>query len=163
MRALAAWPVLLCAALGMAQGNASAQTESREQRLYRCGPQGLDLRDQPCPSGQPASSQLLRYDQPSPQQAQAARQQAQQQARQGQLMQRQREQQEARDLRANAQATGIQGHTVVRPPEPAASRPGHKDGKDDKKKGKQAKKPAAAKAKPAKPQGASPAASTPRG
>jgi hypothetical protein len=152
--------LLLSATLSMAQGSASAQTESREQRLYRCGPQGLDLRDQPCPAGQASSSQLLRYDQPSPQQTQAARQQAQQLARQGQTLQRQREQQEARDLRANAQATGIQGHTVVRAPEPAASRPGDKDGK---KKGGKAKKPQPPKAKAAKPQGASPAASAPRG
>jgi len=42
---------------------APAQTEVRRAQVYRCGPDGRDLRDSPCPGGTQAGS--VNYDEPS--------------------------------------------------------------------------------------------------
>jgi hypothetical protein len=51
---------------------APAQTEVRRAQVYRCGPDGRDLRDSPCPGG--AEAGRVDYDQPSNADSQAARQ-----------------------------------------------------------------------------------------
>ncbi|MCH8855021.1 MAG: hypothetical protein IIA03_01965, partial [Proteobacteria bacterium] len=49
--------VLLALSLALA-AMASAQTQPRQTPLYRCGPDGRDLRDSPCPSGPSASGSI---------------------------------------------------------------------------------------------------------
>ncbi|HEY1092783.1 MAG TPA: hypothetical protein VGE47_16915 [Burkholderiaceae bacterium] len=58
--------ILLC-------NHASAQTQTRETTIYRCGPEGRELRNTPCPAGTAASAQSLRYDDPSAAQTAEAR------------------------------------------------------------------------------------------
>lgn len=48
--------------------------------LFRCGPQGQELRNTPCPQG-PGASEVLRYDPGSPEAAAAARARALQEAK----------------------------------------------------------------------------------
>ena len=58
--------LILCVALP-----ALAQTQVRRTQVYRCGPDGRDLRDSPCPGGTAASS--VDYDEPSTADSRAAR------------------------------------------------------------------------------------------
>lgn len=101
-----------------------AQTETRSTPLYRCGPDGRDLRDAPCPDGKPA--QDLKYEQPSAAQAREARERAQRERKQADAMERERLKNEAAARRNAAPAVGIRGHRSE-PPAAAASAP--KDGK----------------------------------
>lgn len=63
-------PLLLAVVLGLALP-ALAQTQVRRAQVYRCGPDGRDLRDSPCPGGNAPST--VDYDQPSNADSQAAR------------------------------------------------------------------------------------------
>ena len=45
--------------------SAAAQTETRGTTLYRCGAEGRDLRDAPCPAGMAQKSAQVQYAQPS--------------------------------------------------------------------------------------------------
>jgi hypothetical protein len=50
-------PLLACCALALAaisSAGVAAQAETRSAGVYRCGPEGRDLRDAPCPGGKPA-------------------------------------------------------------------------------------------------------------
>jgi len=67
---------LLLAALALALALCTAlpalgQTQVRSTQVYRCGPDGRDLRDSPCPGGAAASS--VHYDEPSAADSRAAR------------------------------------------------------------------------------------------
>lgn len=144
---------LLCpllALLGSAlclQQAAQAQTQNKTTGLYRCGPDGRELRDSPCPGKPNIAPSPLSYDQPQAAQAQAAKAQAQQQARQADQMEQARLRQEAIDLQRNAKPAGIDGLKGIAQAEPAASAPksiAHKH--PDKRKAPKAGKPA----KPAK-------------
>lgn len=53
-------PVLCCALLAL---SIQAQTVQRQAKVYRCGPEGRDLRDSPCPDGSGARS--IGFDEPS--------------------------------------------------------------------------------------------------
>nr|WP_295081884.1 hypothetical protein [uncultured Roseateles sp.] len=129
------------------QQAAQAQTQSKTTGLYRCGPEGRELRDSPCPGKPDIAPSPLSYDQPQAAQAQAAKAQAQQQARQADQMEQARLRQEAVDLQRNAKPAGIDGLKGIAQAEPGASAPksiAHKH--PDKRKAPKAGKPA----KPAK-------------
>ena len=91
-----------------------AQTQLKEATVYRCGPDGRDLRDVPCPSG-PAKAEAVPYDQPSHADARAARERTKAEAREAQRLGKERKAQEARDLKANARAA------VIGPQSPASA------------------------------------------
>lgn len=101
-----------------------AQTETRSTPLYRCGPDGRDLRDSPCPDGRPGKE--VKYDQPSAAQTREARERAQHERKQADAMERERLKNEAAARRNAAPAIGIRGQGAE-PPAAAASTP--KDGK----------------------------------
>ncbi|MEL4179717.1 hypothetical protein [Roseateles sp. PN1] len=133
-------------ALGLQQ-TAQAQTQIKTTGLYRCGPEGRELRDSPCPGKPDTAPSPLSYDQPQAAQTQAAKAQAQQQARQADQMEQARLRQEAQDLQRNANPAGIDGLKGIAQAEPTASAPksvAHKH--PDKRKAPKAGKPA----KPAK-------------
>lgn len=121
----------------MAGGSAAAQTETRSAQIWRCGPEGRELRDAPCPEAAQRPGQRLDYEQPSAAQRGEARQVAERDARLARQLERERL---AREAQAPRAAAGIHGRG--RPPEPAASAPAAKT----------AKPPKAHKPKLAKPQ-----------
>lgn len=79
--------------------DAPAQTESRSATVYRCGKDGRELRDAPCPdSGNgkaKAAAEQIAYDEPNASDAQAARQRADRDARHAEALRRDRLKQEA--------------------------------------------------------------------
>lgn len=112
-------PLLLLALAGAALG----QTETRSATLYRCGEQGRDLRDQPCPAGSAASTQHLPYDQPSAAQTAEAQHRAAREARLAREMTQAREKAEREALAANRKATALQAPRAAAPRDKAASSP----------------------------------------
>ncbi|HNN17937.1 MAG TPA: cell envelope integrity protein TolA, partial [Giesbergeria sp.] len=70
-----------------------AQTQRKETPIYRCGPDGRDLRDVPCPSG-PAKAEAVPYDQPSHADARAARERTKAEAREAQRLEKERKERE---------------------------------------------------------------------
>lgn len=124
-------PHACCAVIALMMALCSsvpAQTQTRSTTVYRCGPEGRDLRDAPCPDAPRVGASRVEFDQPSPAQMQAARAQTIAEAKQAHAMEQARLKQEAQAYRRAGRATGING--LALPPAAAAS---------------------AAKAKPAKP------------
>lgn len=79
---------------------ALGQTQrQRSSPIFRCGPDGRELRDRPCPAG-PSASESVRYDQPSEQDRLAAQQRQAADAREAARLQRERERREAEAARA---------------------------------------------------------------
>lgn len=68
--------------------------EKRSTTVFRCGPDGRQLSDRPCPA-EPGASQTLSYTQPSPAETAAARRQAASDARTAKALQKERERFEA--------------------------------------------------------------------
>ncbi|MFG6468523.1 hypothetical protein [Roseateles sp. BYS87W] len=98
--ALIAWPL-------------AAQTVQRQAQVYRCGPEGRDLRDSPCP-GQEAPGGPVTFDQPSDADSRAARSRHLAEAKQAAALAAARRASEAEDRRHRATAVGLQ-----KLPEPA--------------------------------------------
>lgn len=84
---------LLLGALALAPLAALSQAGPGQLTLYRCGPQGRELRNTPCPQ-EPGASQVLHYD---PDDAQAAAAAQERIRREGLLIERQAREREARD------------------------------------------------------------------
>ncbi len=111
---------LLRVALGLLlASSALAQTTTRQAPVYRCGPEGRDLRDSPCP-GTPAASQAISFDQPSAADARAARERQQADAREAAALAAARRASEAQARRQRGGATAI---NTLPPPAPVASAP----------------------------------------
>jgi len=106
----------LVLALGIALP-AVAQTQTRSAQVYRCGPDGRDLRDSPCPGGSGASS--VSFDQPSSADARAARERHLAEARQGAELAAARRASEAQARHQRSQAVGLQ--SLPPPAQPASS------------------------------------------
>lgn len=87
--------------LSLGLGNALA--ESRQTTLYRCGPEGRELRDRPCPA-EPGASSTINYEQPSASDRRAAEARARAEARRAAQMHAEREREDARERRAHALA-----------------------------------------------------------
>jgi hypothetical protein len=89
-------PALLMLSLLAPHVDAQAQTETRSTQLYRCGPDGRDLRDSPCPEHAAKPAQSVQHDQPSAAQTREARERAVEQQRQADAMERERQTREAK-------------------------------------------------------------------
>jgi len=134
---------LLCLLGGPALG----QTQSKSATIYRCGPEGRDLRDAPCSADAAASRSSLDYDEPSAAQRTAATQRAQAERQAADAQQAARLKREAEERQHAARATGIHGRGEA----PASAASANKAGsKKPPKPGKAPKTPKAPKApKPA--------------
>jgi hypothetical protein len=106
--------LVLCVALP-----ALAQTEVRQTQVYRCGPEGRDLRDSPCPGGAAASS--VNYDEPSSADSRAARNRHLADAKQAAALASARRASEAEGRRTRAAHIGLQ--PAVTPAQPASAPP----------------------------------------
>ncbi|MCE4537899.1 hypothetical protein LXT12_11635 [Pelomonas sp. P7] len=111
-------PLLLALALGLALP-ALAQTQVRRAQVYRCGTDGRDLRDSPCPAG-PQASGTVDYDQPSSADSRAARERHLAEARQASALAAARRASEAEARHQRSLAVGLQS---LPPPAQAASSP----------------------------------------
>jgi len=111
-------PLLFALALALALP-AFAQTQVRRAQVYRCGPDGRDLRDSPCP-GNPAASSAVDYDQPSNADSRAARERHLAEARQANALASARRASEAEARHHRSLAVGLQ---QVPAPTQAASSP----------------------------------------
>ena len=98
-------------------GNAQA-SDTREATVYRCGKDGKDLRDSPCPDAPAQAGNAVLYDQPAAQEQRAARERANADARQANAMEKQRLAAEAQARRDATRAGALSGA-------PAASAPAH--------------------------------------
>jgi hypothetical protein len=115
-------PLLLVLCLVL-PATALAQTQARRAQVYRCGPDGRDLRDSPCPAGttgSTAASSTVSYDQPSDADSRAARQRHLAEARQAGELAAARRASEAEARHQRSLAVGLQ---KLPPPAQAASSP----------------------------------------
>lgn len=99
-------PLLLALVLALALP-VQAQTQVRSAQVYRCGPEGRDLRDSPCPGS-------VEFDQPSAADSKAARDRHLADAKLAAALAQARRASEAEARHQRAQAVGLQG------PPPAA-------------------------------------------
>lgn len=114
-------PLLPALALSLALGltlAAFAQTQPRRVQVYRCGPDGRELRDSPCPEARTASG--IDFDQPSTADSQAARERHLAESKQAAALAQARRASEAEARRQRSQAVGLQ---TLPPPAQAASGP----------------------------------------
>ncbi len=98
---------------------ADAQTQQRRAQVYRCGPDGRDLRDSPCPSGTGAAANVS-YDEPSAADSKAARERHLADAKHAAALASARRASEAEARRMRSQHVGLQ---TLPPPAAAASSP----------------------------------------
>lgn len=141
-------PLACCAIALMALGSGlQAQTETRSTGVYRCGPEGRDLRDSPCPDGKPGTRQAVAYEQPASAVQREALQRQRSDAKRARELERERQRFEASAPRGGP--IGIDG--LARPEPVLGSKP-------DRDKPLQTQKPKTKKPKPPK----SSAASAPR-
>ncbi|MCZ8076449.1 MAG: hypothetical protein O9341_20205 [Paucibacter sp.] len=129
----AAWAAVLVGPLLAMPLAAQAETETRSAQVYRCGPQGRDLRDSPCPEGREQASKTIAFDQPSEADRRAAQALAKDDARRAREMEAQRLKAEADAQRRAAPAIGIHGRgqaasapqqaKSTQPPQPKAPKP----------------------------------------
>lgn len=107
-------PLLLALALVVALP-AFAQTQVRRTQVYRCGPDGRDLRDSPCPGG---GASDVNYDEPSAADSRAARDRHLADAKQAAALAAARRASEAEARRQRGQHVGLQ--TLPPPAQPAS-------------------------------------------
>jgi hypothetical protein len=99
-----------------------AQSQTRSTPIYRCGPDGRDLRDAPCPEAADKAPKTISFDQPSAADRRAAQELAQQEARRARELEVQRQQQEAEARRHAAPAIAIHGRGQPPAAAPAPSK-----------------------------------------
>ena len=104
---------LFCLMLGAA---ALAQTTTQTTKVYRCGPEGKDLRDSPCPADPRAAASAVNFDAPSSADQAAARAHAQTDAKLAAQMERERQTAEAEARRRNAAASGLSAPVAASAP-----------------------------------------------
>ena len=105
LRGLLLLPVLITAYVGASL----AQTKTQTIPIYRCGADGRDLRDSPCPARSGASSSQLMFDQPSASQVQASKEMAAADAKRADAMEKARLKQEDEASRRKHSVVGIDG------------------------------------------------------
>ena len=110
-----------CLALAAVCVAAAAQTQAQQAKVYRCGADGRDLRDSPCPVGSPASASQILFDQPSQAQSRGAREQMSKDAKLGRELEQDRQKQEADARRHAGPAMGINGLPTLPKPASAAA------------------------------------------
>ncbi|MEO6281076.1 hypothetical protein [Roseateles sp.] len=94
-----------------------AQTQVRRTQVYRCGAEGRDLRDSPCPGGTAASS--VDYDEPSNADSRAARARHLADAKQAAALASARRASDAEGRHTRATLIGLQPSAV--PAQPASA------------------------------------------
>lgn len=95
----------------------AAQTVQRQAPIWRCGPDGRDLRDAPCPGSTAAST--VHFDEPSAADRRAAHKRARADAREADALAHARR---ASEAQARQQRALILGATTATPPaRPAAA------------------------------------------
>ncbi|MEJ6008046.1 hypothetical protein WG899_21050 [Paucibacter sp. AS339] len=104
----AQWLLIGLVLTGWAQ-QLAAKTEARTSTVYRCGPEGRDLRDSPCPSSLRASEMTVEYHQPSAAQAQAAKDRVAADLKRAQALEKARLKHEAEARKHLSTPTGIDG------------------------------------------------------
>ncbi len=93
---------------------AAAQTQTRQVKVYRCGADGRDLRDSPCPNKPGASATELAFDQPSAGQARANQENTAADARRADALEKERLKHEAQALRRSSHGpAGIDGLKLI--------------------------------------------------
>jgi len=136
---------------GSAGGSSALAAETRETQIYRCGKDGRDLRDAPCPESPARQPSSIRYDQPDASEVHAARERARSVAHEADALERQRLANEARARREAPGAASLSAPRAASAAQSQHARQAHP-----------AKPPKAPKApKTSKPR-PSPAASAPR-
>jgi hypothetical protein len=110
-----------CLALVAVCVAAAAQTQAQQAKIYRCGADGRDLRDSPCPVGSQASAAQIIFDQPSQAQSRGAREQMSKDAKLGRELEQDRQKQEADARRHAGPAIGINGLPALPKPASAAT------------------------------------------
>ncbi len=110
-----------CLALAAVCVAAAAQTQAQQAKVYRCGADGRDLRDSPCPVGSRASAAQIIFDQPSQAQSRGAREQMSKDAKLGRELEQDRQKQEADARRHAGPAIGINGLPALPKPASAAT------------------------------------------
>ena len=110
-----------CLALAAVYVAAAAQTQAQQSKVYRCGADGRDLRDSPCPAGSQASASQILFDQPSQAQSRSAREQVGKDAKLGRELEQARQKQEADARRQAGPAIGINGLPALPKPASAAA------------------------------------------
>ncbi len=110
-----------CLALAAVCVAAAAQTQAQQAKVYRCGADGRDLRDSPCPVGSQASAAQIIFDQPSQAQSRGAREQMSKDAKLGRELEQDRQKQEADARRHAGPAIGINGLPALPKPASAAT------------------------------------------
>ena len=100
--------LLLCTLCTVLMLPAQAQTVQRQTQVYRCGPDGRDLRDSPCPGGGGGGASGVSYDQPSTADSRAARDRHLADAKQAASLAQARRASEAEARHQRASAVGLQ-------------------------------------------------------
>ncbi|MDN3545191.1 hypothetical protein QWZ02_12100 [Kinneretia asaccharophila] len=98
----------------------AAQTQRQSTTLWRCGPEGRELRDAPCPEALHQPGRRLDYDQPLAAQRSEARRTAERDARLARQLEKERRELETRPPGSVA---AIHGRAGPAAPAPAASKP----------------------------------------
>ena len=115
-------PVMIMICGNVATAQTQSQTQPRSTQVYRCGPEGRDLRDSPCPGALRASEARIDFDQPGSAQIGAAKARAAAEARLADALEQKRLKQEAQARLHASTATGIGGQALA-PADKAASSP----------------------------------------
>lgn len=101
--------------------SSEAQTVQRQAQVWRCGLDGRDLRDAPCP-GSPAAS-TVNFDEPSAADRRAAHERSRTEAREAEALASARRASEAQARQQRALILGSPAGTPAPRPTPAASAP----------------------------------------
>lgn len=113
--------VLLIESLAPLPASAQPSRSTGEFTLYRCGPQGRELRNTPCPA-EPGASRQLHFSPDDAEAASAARERARQESLLAERLRHEREARTQAELKALQQAP--QGVLMnAAPPSPTASAP----------------------------------------
>ena len=126
---------LLAIAITALSGSALAQNTA----IYRCGSEGRELRQKPCPEGQVLTPKVA---EPDAEQRRQAQELARREEKLGNQMAAERRQREAAEARSAAGATGIYGRgKPAAEPAPPASAASKSTGKKHGKKSQATRKP----------------------
>lgn len=144
-------PLIVCCAIALMapHGDAAAQTHTRQATVYRCGPDGRELRDSPCPGDTRAAATRVDYEQPSDADRQAARQHLHDDQRRARELERERRKREAEGGRQVA--IHIDGLSGSRPGQDHGNKSGNKSGNKPDDKPLSTKKPKLAKSQAPSP------------
>jgi hypothetical protein len=109
-------PLLLCALVLATALPVLAQTQQRSAQVYRCGPEGRDLRDSPCTDAPRAPGSTIAFDEPSAADRRAAQQRHAADSQQAAALARARSASEVEARRRNARHASLSAPPPVAQP-----------------------------------------------